>query len=178
VVAATPASPDREQHDGAVTIGVVGKPVHAPAAGDLQPAKPSGQAAAVRRFKLALALAEQVEVEGDPAEVVVAEGRQPGADLGGEQQRTPSHTGNGIYLGWYRKGPSFGGRALGCSGNRQQPLTRQATQQPLKVGPGKAPSKRDRGLLLAALEAKQAVLDLVKVGEAVGGRTLRWRMDR
>jgi hypothetical protein len=51
-------------------------------------------------------------------------------------------------------------------------------QQPLKVGPGKAPGKRDRGLLVAALEAKQAVLDLVKVGEAVGGRTLRWRMDR
>jgi hypothetical protein len=46
-------------------------------------------------------------VEGDPAEVVVAEGRQPGADLGGEQQRTPSHTGNGIYLGWYRKGSSI-----------------------------------------------------------------------
>ena len=78
--------------------------MHAPAAGDLQPVQPSGQAPAVRRLKLAPALAEQVEVEGDPAEVVVAQGRQPGADLGGEQQRAPSHTTNDIYLAWYDKG--------------------------------------------------------------------------
>jgi hypothetical protein len=72
VVGAAPAAPDGEQHDRAVTVGVVGKPVHSPVTGDLQLAKPSGQAAAVRRCKLALPLVEQVEVEGDPAEVVVA----------------------------------------------------------------------------------------------------------
>ena len=77
--------------------------MHALAAGDLQPAKPTAQAAAVWGCKLASALAEQVEVEGDPAEVVVAEGGQPGADLGGEPQRAPSHTSNGIYLGRYGK---------------------------------------------------------------------------
>jgi hypothetical protein len=58
--------------------------VHAPVAGDLQPVQPSVQAPVVRRLKLAPALAEQVEVEGDPAEVVVVQGRQPGADLGGD----------------------------------------------------------------------------------------------
>ena len=81
--------------------------MHPPAAGDLLPAKPSAQAAAVRCCKLALALVEQVEVEGDPAEVVVTKGRQPCADLGGEHQRTPSHTNYGIYRFWYRKGSSI-----------------------------------------------------------------------
>jgi hypothetical protein len=85
--------------------------VRAPAAGDLQLAKPSRQVAAVRRFKLASTLAEQVEVEGNPAEVVVVEGRQPGADLVGEQQRAPSHTPNGIYLSWYG---STGGSCRAC----------------------------------------------------------------
>jgi hypothetical protein len=33
-------------------------------------------------------------------------------------------------------------------------------QQPIKVGSGNAPGKRDRGLLVAALESEQAVLDL------------------
>jgi hypothetical protein len=172
VVAATPASPDREQHDRAVTGDVVGKPVHAPAAGDLQPEKPSAQAAAVWCCKLALALMEQVEVEGDPAEVVVTEGRQPCADLGGEHQRTPSHTGNGIYRFWYGKGFVHSSDA-GRSGNRQQPLLAgQAVQQLLKVGPGNAPGKRDRGLLLAALEGEQAVLDLDKIGDVVGDQDL------
>jgi hypothetical protein len=45
-------------------------------------------------------------------------------------------------------------------------------QQPLKVGPGEAPGKRDRGLLVAALEGEQAVLDLGKIGEVVGGQDL------
>ena len=68
---------------------------------------------------------------------------------------------------------------LGCSGNRQQPLlARQAIQQPIKVGPGEAPGEGDRGLLIAALERQQAALDLVKIGEVVGVRTLRWQMDR
>jgi hypothetical protein len=121
VVAATPAPPDREQHDRAVTVDVVGNPVHAPAARDLQPAKPSGQAAAVRCCKLALALMEQVEVEGDPAEVVVAEGRQPGADLGvstSERRPIPAmvYTLAGIARTVLRR------LCAGRSGNRQQPL--------------------------------------------------------
>ena len=118
--------------------------MHAPAAGDLQPAKPAAQAAAVWGCQLALTLAEQVEVEGDPAEVVVAEGGQPGADLGGEPQRAPSQTSNDIYLGWYGKWP-VPSEAQSWSGDPQRPLlARQAVQQPIRVGSGKAPGKRDR----------------------------------
>jgi hypothetical protein len=51
-------------------------------------------------------------------------------------------------------------------------------QQPIKVGSGKAPGKRDRGLLVATLESEQAVLDLAKSGELVGARTFRWQLDR
>jgi hypothetical protein len=54
----------------------------------------------------------------------------------------------------------------------------QAAQQPLQVSPGEAPGERDRGLLVAELEAKQAILDLAKVGEVVGASTLRWQIDR
>ena len=48
----------------------------------------------------------------------------------------------------------------------------QAVKQPIKVGPGEAPGIGDRGLLIAALEAQQAVLDLVKIGEVAWGQDL------
>jgi hypothetical protein len=55
----------------------------------------------------------------------------------------------------------------GRSGNRQQPLLAgQATQQPLKLGPGKAPGKRDRGLLVGR--------DDELVGPSRSPATRRW----
>jgi hypothetical protein len=42
----------------------------------------------------------------------------------------------------------------------------------LVIGSGKAPGEGDRGLLVAALESEQAVLDLAKIGEVVGGQDL------
>jgi hypothetical protein len=51
-------------------------------------------------------------------------------------------------------------------------------QQPTKVGSGKRQANRVRGLLVAALEGEQAVLDLANVGEVVGGQDLRWQTDR
>jgi hypothetical protein len=44
----------------------------------------------------------------------------------------------------------------------------ESAQQPVQVGSGEAPAERDRGLLVVALEAKQALLDLGEVGEVVG----------
>jgi beta-lactamase superfamily II metal-dependent hydrolase len=44
----------------------------------------------------------------------------------------------------------------------------QAAQELVQVGAGEPPVERDRGLLIAALEAKQALLDLAQVGEVVG----------
>jgi hypothetical protein len=48
----------------------------------------------------------------------------------------------------------------------------QPLQQPVEVGAGEAPIERHGGVLVATLEAKQAVLDLGEVGEVVGGQHL------
>ena len=45
-------------------------------------------------------------------------------------------------------------------------------EQVVKVGSGEAPVERDRGLLVAALEAQQPLLDLGQIGEVVGGQDL------
>jgi len=126
--------------------------VHPPAAGDLQPAKPSAQAAAVR-CKLALALAEQVEVEGDPAEVVVIKGRQPCADLGGEHQRTPSHTGNGIYLFWYGKQPAMD---ITSSHARQGQPTNCVLRMSRTSAASRQPSSSPKGLDVRATPEDRA----------------------
>ena len=126
--------------------------MHPPAAGDLQPAKPSAQAAAVR-CKLALALAEQVEVEGDPAEVVVIKGRQPCADLGGEHQRTPSHTGNGIYLFWYGKQPAMD---ITSSHARQGQPTNCVLRMSRTSAASRQPSSSPKGLDVRATPEDRA----------------------
>jgi hypothetical protein len=48
----------------------------------------------------------------------------------------------------------------------------QATWESVQVGAGEAPVERHGGLLVAALEAKQPLLDLDQVGEVVGGQDL------
>jgi hypothetical protein len=75
-------------------------------------------------------------------------------------------------------GPSLRRRSAGQATRSGRSSPRQAVQQPIRVGSGKAPGKRDRGLLVAALESEQAVLDLAKTGEVVGVRTFRWQIDR
>jgi hypothetical protein len=66
----------------------------------------------------------------------------------------------------------LGQQRLGSCGSGTPLGGAQATQQPLQVSRGEAPGERDRGLLVAALEAKQAMLDVAKVGEVVGGQHL------
>jgi hypothetical protein len=64
-------------------------------------------------------------------------------------------------------GPVVGVAGLGGLGKLVQPA-----QEPVKVGAGEAPVERHGGLLVAALEAKQPLLDLGQVGEVVRGQDL------
>jgi hypothetical protein len=48
----------------------------------------------------------------------------------------------------------------------------QALQEPVEVGLGVAPVEGNRGLLVAALEAQEAVFDLGEIDEVVGGQDL------
>ena len=54
----------------------------------------------------------------------------------------------------------------------------QPAEQLGEVGSGAAPVERGGGLLVAALEAEQAVLDLGQVGEVVGVSTLRCTIEQ
>jgi hypothetical protein len=54
----------------------------------------------------------------------------------------------------------------------------QPVEQPVEVSAGVAPVEADRGLLVAALEAKQALPEFAAVGEIVGVRTLRWITEK